>query len=67
MSELYCDRLSKEPAVWRDLREGVKEDVRAEGGGVRDLKCNRVSPDRNALNKEMFRRTLLNCKQCRRT
>ena len=30
MSELYCDRLSKEPAVQRDVKEGVKGDVRAE-------------------------------------
>ena len=45
MSELYHDRLSKESAVWRDVREGVKGDVRAEARGVRDARWNRVSPD----------------------
>ena len=34
MLELYCDRLSKESVVWRDVREGVKGDVRAEVGEV---------------------------------
>ena len=43
--ELYCDRLSKEPAVQRDVREGVKGDVKVEVRGVRDSKWNRVSPD----------------------
>ena len=42
---MYCDRLSKEPVVWRDVREGVKGDVGAEVRGVRDVKWNRVSPD----------------------
>ena len=42
---LYCDRLSKEFAVWRDVREGVKENVGAEVGGVGDVRWNRVSPD----------------------
>ena len=42
---MYCDRLSKEPAVWRDVREGVKGDVGVEVRGVRNLKWNRVSPD----------------------
>ena len=43
--ELYWDRLSKEPVVQRDVREGVRGDVGAEVGGVRDSKWNRVSPD----------------------
>ena len=46
MLELYCDRLSKEPMVKRDVRESVKGDVGAEVRGVRDSKWNRVSPDR---------------------
>ena len=45
MSELYCGRLSKESAVRRDVREGVKGNVGAEVGGVRDTRWNRVSPD----------------------
>ena len=47
-SELYCDRLSKESAVWRDVREGVKGNVGAEVGGVRDARQNRVSPDNHS-------------------
>ena len=43
--KLYCDRLSKESAVQGDVREGVKGNVRAEVGGVRDVRQNRVSPD----------------------
>ena len=35
--ELYCDSLSKESAVQRDVREGVEGNVRAEVGGVRVL------------------------------
>ena len=49
MSELYHDRLSKKPAVQRDVRKGVKGDVGAEVGGVRNLKWNRVSPDNTHL------------------
>ena len=45
MSELYCDSLSKESAVQRDVREGVEGNVGAEVGGVRDVRWNRVSPD----------------------
>ena len=45
MLELYCDRLSQESAVWKDVREGVKGDVGAKVRGVRDAKWNRVSPD----------------------
>ena len=45
VSELYCEGLSKEFAVWGDAREGVKGSVRAEVGGVRDARQNRVSPD----------------------
>ena len=40
-----CDSLSKEFAVQRDVREGVKGNVRAEARGVRDARWNRVSPD----------------------
>ena len=45
MLELYCERLSKESVVQGDVREGVKESVRAEVGGVRDAGWNRMSPD----------------------
>ena len=38
MLELYCDRLPKESVVQRDVREGVKGNVRAEVGGVRDVR-----------------------------
>ena len=44
-SELYCERLSKEFAVQRDVREGVKGSVGAEVRGVRDARQSRVSPD----------------------
>ena len=44
-SELYCERLSKESVVWRDVREGVKGSVRVEARGVRNVRWNRVSPD----------------------
>ena len=47
--ELYHDRLSKRSVVWRDVREGVKGNVRAEVRGVRDVRWNRVSPDRSAI------------------
>ena len=45
MSELYCDSLSKESVVWRDVREGVEGNVGVEVRGVRDARWNRVSPD----------------------
>ena len=45
MLELYCDSLSKESAVWRNVREGFEGNVGAEVGGVRDARWNRVSPD----------------------
>ena len=45
VSELYCDSLSKESVVQRDVREGVEGNVRAEVRGVRDARWNRVSPD----------------------
>ena len=38
MSELYCDSLSKESEVRRDVREGVEGDVGAEVRGVRDAR-----------------------------
>ena len=36
--ELYCDSLSKESVVWRDVKEGVKGNVGGEVGGVRDAR-----------------------------
>ena len=45
MLELYCNRLSKESAVQRDVREGVKGNVGVEVREVRDARWNRVSPD----------------------
>ena len=38
MLELYCDSLSKESAVQRDVGEGVEGNVRLEVGGVRDAR-----------------------------
>ena len=38
VSELYCDSLSKESAVQRDVREGVEGNIGAEVGGVRDAR-----------------------------
>ena len=38
MSELYHGSLSKESAVQRDVREGVKGGVRAEVRGVKDTR-----------------------------
>ena len=60
MSELYCDRLSKEPVVQRDVREGVKGEVGAEVGGVRDLKWNRVflTVDLKTLQKMIWLRVV---------
>ena len=37
--------ISKESAVWGDVREGVKGSVRAEVRGARNATQNRVSPD----------------------
>ena len=38
MLELYCDSLSKECVVQRDVREGFKGNVGAEVRGVRDAR-----------------------------
>ena len=38
VSKLYCDSLSKESMVWRDVREGVEGNVGVEVGGVRDAR-----------------------------
>ena len=49
VSELYCDSLPKESAVWRDVREGFEGNVRAEVGGVRDARWNGVFHDTYTL------------------
>ena len=57
VSELYYEGLFKESVVQGDVREGVKGIVRAEVRGVRNVRWNGVSPDRNDLTYYSVQRT----------